>query len=106
MLPEFNYRSPPDFLQTLQIVTKLGVKSGGSHLSIPAILVILLPIQEPVWDLERAGVGYDDHDALQLCSTELTSPKSNAKKLFSDKPREQHFNVGHINYSASRSQFI
>jgi hypothetical protein len=39
-----------------------------AHLAVAAILDILLPVEEPVWDLVGARVGHNGHDALQLLS--------------------------------------
>jgi len=64
----------PHLLQALKILTVLGVEGAGNDLGVTTVLDILLPIQEPVWNLELTRVGDDNHERLKLCGRELTSP--------------------------------
>lgn len=59
----------PDLLQSLQIISQLHVQCIRDNLRIFPILVILLPIQKPVWDLELAWVCNNDHKIIQLSSS-------------------------------------
>lgn len=58
----------PDLLQALKVITHLAVQTGRSHLGVAAVLMILLPVEEPVRDFEGARVGDDDHDGFELSS--------------------------------------
>jgi hypothetical protein len=62
-----------DLLETLDIVTELGVNVLGKDLRVLSRLEILLPIQEPKWDLELTGVLDDGNKFLDLISGELSS---------------------------------
>lgn len=75
----------PDLLQALKIIPELHVQSIGDNLGIFAILVILLPVQEPVGDLELARVGHNHHQVIKLSSCQLTS---SAAKPINTKNRE------------------
>ena len=68
----------PDLLESLKVLTQLGVQSRRCELAEAAILVVLLSVEEPVRYLECAGVGDNNHELLQLLCTELTSPVQNA----------------------------
>ena len=52
-----------NLLHPLDIITKLGLKVLGKDLRVLSSLEILLPIEEPKWDLELTGV-LDDCDEL------------------------------------------
>jgi hypothetical protein len=65
---------PPDLLEPLKVIPELHVKGVGNDLGESTILVVLLPVKEPVGDLELAGVGNDSHEALKLLWGQLTSP--------------------------------
>lgn len=62
-----------DLLQTLQILTKLGVDTVGQNLRVLAIDDITLTIEEPGWDLVLGGVLDDGDNSLKLFGSELTS---------------------------------
>jgi len=62
-----------DLLQSLEIITELGVKSVGVNLRELAVLNVLLSVEEPVGDLELAGVGNDGDDLVDLSLGELSS---------------------------------
>lgn len=62
-----------DLLETFDIVTELGVNVLGKDLRVLSRLEILLPIQEPKWDLELTGVLDDGNKLLDLISGELSS---------------------------------
>jgi len=64
----------PDLLQPLKVIPELHVESVRNDLGEPTILVILLPVEEPVRDLELAGVGNHSHEALKLIWGQFTSP--------------------------------
>jgi len=59
----------PDLLETLKIISQLHVKSIGNNLGVFPILVILLSVKKPVWDLELARVSNDCHEVINLSST-------------------------------------
>jgi hypothetical protein len=66
-----NADSPPvtktavgtDLLHPLDVIAELGIEVLREHLGILTRLEILLPVEEPKWDLELAGV-LDDGDEL------------------------------------------
>jgi hypothetical protein len=64
----------PDLLQTLKIIPQLHVQGVGDDLGEATVLVILLPVQEPVWDLELPRVSDDHHQVLKLGRGQLTGP--------------------------------
>ena len=70
--------SGPDLLQAFQIISQLHIKSIGNDLRVLSILVILLPIQKPVWDFELTRVGNNSHQIVQLSCTQF--PSSNKSK--------------------------
>lgn len=45
--------------------------------------MVLLSVKEPVWNLECAWVGYNNHELLQLLCTELTSPVKQTNNVLS-----------------------
>jgi len=55
-----------DLLQTLQIVTQLGVQVGGGQLPVLAVNDVLLPVEEPVGNLVLQGVGDDGDNLVNL----------------------------------------
>eukprot|EP00306_Pavlova_sp_CCMP459_P004216 CAMPEP_0185162816 /NCGR_PEP_ID=MMETSP1139-20130426/7076_1 /TAXON_ID=298111 /ORGANISM="Pavlova sp., Strain CCMP459" /LENGTH=212 /DNA_ID=CAMNT_0027728155 /DNA_START=520 /DNA_END=1156 /DNA_ORIENTATION=+ len=61
-----------DLLEALQVLAELEVEVVGANLGELAILVVLLPVQEPVRDLELARVLDDGHDTLHLFCGQLT----------------------------------
>nr|AFK44703.1 unknown [Lotus japonicus] len=63
----------PDFLEPLQIIPELHVEGIGDNLMVLAILVVLLPVEEPIRDLELLGIGNNSHHIVQFRSTQLTS---------------------------------
>lgn len=76
----------PDFLETLEIVPELHVKGIGDNLGVLPVLVVLLPVQEPVWDLVLLWVSNNRHQVVDLSCRQLTSPKT-----------EQRSNQGNAN---------
>ena len=52
-----------DLLHPLDVIAELGIEVLREHLGIFSRLEILLPVEEPKWDLELAGV-LDDGDEL------------------------------------------
>ena len=62
-----------DFLESLQVIPELHVESVGHNLGVLAILVVLLPVEEPIWDLELPWVGNHSHQIIKLSSTQFTS---------------------------------
>jgi len=76
-----NSDSPPvtqttvstDFLETLNIITKLGINILGKDLVVFTSLEILLPVQKPKRDLELAGVLDDSHKLFDLISSQFSS---------------------------------
>lgn len=61
-----------DLLETLDVITELGVDIVGKDLRVLAINDILLSVQEPVGNLELLRVLKDLDNALQLIRVELT----------------------------------
>ena len=61
-----------DLLQTLEIVTELGVDTVGENLRILAIDDIALTVEEPRRDLVLGGVLDDGDDSLEFFGGKLT----------------------------------
>lgn len=55
-----------DLLETLQVITKLGIQGVGHDLRVLAILDILLSVEEPVGDLVLARIGHNCHKLVNL----------------------------------------
>jgi hypothetical protein len=72
-------RKKPDLLEPLKVVPELHIKGVGDDLREPAVLVILLPVEEPVRHLELPRVGHDRHQALQLIRRQLAGPAHSPK---------------------------
>lgn len=53
----------PDLLEPLEVVPELHIEGDGDDLQEPVVLVVL-PIEKPVWHLELSRVGHDHHQAL------------------------------------------
>ena len=51
----------------------------GAHLAVAAILDVLLPVEEPVGDLELAGVLDDGKNTLLLILSELSGSENHKK---------------------------
>mmetsp|Transcript_16556 Transcript_16556/g.42252 ORF Transcript_16556/g.42252 Transcript_16556/m.42252 type:complete len:258 (-) Transcript_16556:28-801(-) len=60
-----------DLLEALKVVAELEVEHVGARLRVLAVLVVLLPVEEPVRDLELARVLDDGHDTLHLLRRQL-----------------------------------
>mmetsp|Transcript_19663 Transcript_19663/g.66082 ORF Transcript_19663/g.66082 Transcript_19663/m.66082 type:complete len:240 (+) Transcript_19663:246-965(+) len=60
-----------DLLEALEVLAELEVEVVGADLGELAVLVVLLPIQEPVRDLELARVLDDGHHTLNLLGGQL-----------------------------------
>lgn len=65
-------------LQTFKVLTHLRVKLVGKQVTVFTIDDILLPVDEPVGDLELARVLHDGDDSLELIRVELTSTRDRA----------------------------
>lgn len=61
-----------DLLQSLEIITELGVDTVGEDLEVLAIDNVALPVEEPAWDLVLGGVLDDGDDALEFFRGELS----------------------------------
>lgn len=61
-----------DLLETLKILTELGVDTVGQNLRVLAVDNVSLPVQEPSGDLVLGGVLDDGDDSLELFGGELT----------------------------------
>ena len=59
----------PDLLQSLQIFTEFVVQAVGEDLAVFAITLILLSVQEPIWDLVLTWVADDGDNLLHLRRT-------------------------------------
>lgn len=55
-----------DLLEALKILTENVVEAVGQDLAVLALLGVLLPVEEPVWDLVLAGVLHDSDDLLDF----------------------------------------
>lgn len=55
-----------DFLQSLQVFTEFVFKTVGNDLVELAVLDVLLPVQEPVWDLVLTWIRHDSDQLLNL----------------------------------------
>jgi hypothetical protein len=62
-----------DLLQSLEIVTELGVDTVGEDLEVLAVDNVALSVQEPRGDLVLGGVLDDGDNALELFRGEFTS---------------------------------
>ena len=63
-----------NLLQTLQVVTELGVDGVRKNLAVLAIDDVPLPVQEPERDLELSRVLNNGYEAFELVRVELSSP--------------------------------
>ena len=61
-----------DLLQSLQILTQFVVQLVTEDLGELAVLDILLPVEEVVWDFVLAGVLHDLHDSLKFLLGDLS----------------------------------
>jgi len=61
-----------DLLEALEVLAHLGVKLVGEELSVLSVDDVLLPVEEPVGDLELGRVLDDGDDALELVGVELS----------------------------------
>jgi len=60
-----------NLLHPLNIITQLRIEILGEHLRVLSRLEILLPIQEPRWDLKLPRVLDDGHELLNLIGGEF-----------------------------------
>lgn len=70
-----------DLLQTLQILTQLGVQVGRRQLRVLAIDDVLLPVEEPGGDLVLARVQDDGHQFLDLHNNNETPTVSTKRSI-------------------------
>lgn len=70
-----------NLLQSLEIITELGVDTVGQNLRVLAVDNVLLPVQEPCWDLELCGVLDDRNDPLQLIRVEISGTKFESMRV-------------------------
>lgn len=61
-----------DLLETLKILTELGVDTVGQHLRVLAVHNVALPVEEPRGDLVLGRVLDDGDNSLELFRGELT----------------------------------
>merc|ERR1712099_64375 len=61
-----------DLLETLQILTELGIETVGDRLTKGTVLPVLLSVQEPVGDLVLSWVKHDSLHATDLVLVQLT----------------------------------
>jgi hypothetical protein len=66
----------PDLLEPLQVIAQLHVERVGHHLRKLAVLVVLLPVEHPVGNLELARVLHDGHKPLNLLGSQLARPET------------------------------
>merc|ERR1711988_2012844 len=60
-----------DLLHALKIVTELALHTVGNDLAVLAVLVVLAPVEHPLWDLELLGILDHSDEALDLVGSEL-----------------------------------
>ena len=65
-----------DLLQSLEIITELGVDTVGEDLGVLAIDNVALPVEEPARDLVLSGALDYGNDALELFGGEVTGAAS------------------------------
>jgi len=61
-----------DLLHSFQVVSQLGIQVVGDDLSVLAVLVVLLVVQEPGGDVELQWLSDDELDGLELLLGDLT----------------------------------
>jgi len=61
-----------DFLESLEIITELGVERGGDHLGKFTVFDVLLSVEEPIWDLVLLRMLDHCHKALDLIRRKLS----------------------------------
>lgn len=61
-----------DLLQSLQVVSQLGLHVVGQDMVVLAVNLVLLSVQEPSWDLVVGWVLHDGDNSLQLFLGQLT----------------------------------
>lgn len=57
------------------LISLLTLWSSNTHLAVFAVLDVLLPVQEPVWDFVLARILHDGHHPLHLSNKQLVSDK-------------------------------
>ena len=62
-----------NLLQSLEVLTELGVDTVGENLGVLTIDDIALSVEEPGWDLVLGWVLDDGNDSLELFGGEFTS---------------------------------
>lgn len=78
----------PDLLQPLEVLSELLVDRLGRDLGRLARLPVFLPVEEPVGDLELAGVLDNGHKLLDLVRGHLSGPARIKKTAEQDYIRE------------------
>lgn len=61
-----------DLLQSLQVVSQLGLHVVGQDMVVLAVNLVLLSVQEPSWDLVVGWILHDGDNSLQLFLGQLT----------------------------------
>lgn len=78
-----------NLLHPLNIITKLSIKVLSKDLSVLSSLEILLPVEEPKWDLELTRVLNNGHDLFDFIGSELSCALVHVDfGLFADKVGE------------------
>jgi len=63
----------PNLLKTLQVISEPHVEGIGDELIGTSVLVILLSVEKPLWDLELLWITYYRHQVFQLSCRKLSS---------------------------------
>lgn len=63
----------PHLLQTVQILTEIGLQVVGDNLLVLAGLHVLLSVQEPLRDVVLKRVGNDSNQSVNLLVAQLSS---------------------------------
>lgn len=61
-----------DLLQSLQVISQLGLQVVGQDVVVLTVNLVLLSVQEPRWDLVLGWVLHDGDNSLQLFLGQLT----------------------------------
>ena len=79
----------PDLLQALKVISELDIQEVRCELGRFSVSVISLSVEEPVGDLELAGVGEDGHYLLNVFGSDFTGSFAEVNvSLLADQVRE------------------
>ena len=67
-----------DLLEKLKVVAELGVQIVREQLAVLAVALVLLSVEEPVWNLVLARVLHDRHELVDLRTNEFRCTQRDA----------------------------